>query len=95
MKPCPVSWTEKWLNGWDQRALISGTKSSWRPATSDVPRDTPVLGLILLNIFLDDLDVAARVYLSKFADGTELGVVAYKLEDGAVRDQSQVKLNPR
>jgi len=26
-----VRWTEKWLNGRAQRAVISGAESSWRP----------------------------------------------------------------
>ena len=26
-----VKWTENWLNGWAQRMVISGMKSSWRP----------------------------------------------------------------
>lgn len=74
--------------------VISGTKSSWRPVTSNVPQGTPVLGPILFNIFLNDLDVGARVYLSKFPDGTKLGLVADMLEGCAARDQSQIKLNP-
>lgn len=74
--------------------MISGTKSSWRPVISAVPPGTPVLGLILLSILLDDLDVAVRVHPRKFADGTKWGVVSDMLEACAARDQSQVKLNP-
>ncbi|CAM5146515.1 unnamed protein product [Natator depressus] len=75
-----IRWMHNWLESHSQRVVISRSQSCWKGITSGVPQGL-VLGPVLFNLFINDLDNGIESTLIKFADNTNLGGVASALED--------------
>jgi len=66
-----IRWMRNWLDACIQRVVISGSMSRWRLVTSGVSKGS-ILGPVLFNNVIDDIDSGIKCMPSKFADDMKL-----------------------
>ncbi|KAJ7400323.1 hypothetical protein BTVI_106387 [Pitangus sulphuratus] len=74
-----------------QRVVVNGSEFQCTSVTSGVPQG-PILGSVLFNIYINDIDKRIKDTLIKFADDTKLkGVVATPEGHDAIQRDPVVK----
>ena len=69
--PTVARWIREWLRDRQQRVVLNGAMSGWAHVMSGVPQGS-VLGPILFNIYINDIDCNISSNILKFADDTKL-----------------------
>uniref|UniRef100_A0A803JL20 Reverse transcriptase domain-containing protein n=1 Tax=Xenopus tropicalis TaxID=8364 RepID=A0A803JL20_XENTR len=85
------NWIENWLKDRLQRVVVNGTFSNWTSVVSGVPQGS-VLGPLLFNLFINDLEVGIDSTVSIFAADTKLCKTISSMQDAATLQSNLIKL---